>query len=135
MDVSYALSGLGGTYRDGRLIVDFEAKTAYLDLNEIDLTPKEFELLAALARSAGRPLSRSALLESVWEYRAETRSRTLDEHIRRLRLKLGSYGRTAIQTVSGFGYRLQPPHPAGDNDPDGGAFRRIFGRVRRPSSM
>ncbi len=116
MNVPYALCGLSERYRDGRLIVDFTTKTAYLDRNGLDLTRKEYQLLAELARNVGKPVSRAALLASVWGYDAAARSRTVDEHVRRLRSKLGTYGRDSIKTISGVGYKLEPQHSAGQND-------------------
>jgi two-component system phosphate regulon response regulator PhoB len=75
---------------------------------EVDLTPKEFDLLHALMASAGRVLSREFLLNRVWGYaRAdEIESRTVDVHVRRLRAKLGATGRR-IATVKSVGYRFE----------------------------
>jgi len=75
---------------------------------QVDLTPKEFDLLHALMASAGRVLSREHLLNRVWGYaRAdEIESRTVDVHVRRLRAKLGDAGRR-IATVKSVGYRFE----------------------------
>jgi DNA-binding response OmpR family regulator len=78
----------------------------------VALTPKEFDLLRALAGARGRVLSREFLLDRVWGYsRAdEIESRTVDVHVRRLRVKLGSEGRR-ILTVKSVGYRLDLDPP------------------------
>jgi two-component system phosphate regulon response regulator PhoB len=74
----------------------------------VELTAKEFGLLEAFLRSAGRVLSREHLLTRIWGYdRAdEIESRTVDVHIRRLRAKLGAEGRRIV-TIKGFGYRFE----------------------------
>src|SRR6266446_4081783 len=75
----------------------------------LTLTHKEFELLGALADAQGRVLSREFLLDRVWGYSraGEIESRTVDVHVRRLRVKLGPEGRR-ILTVKSVGYRLDP---------------------------
>jgi DNA-binding response OmpR family regulator len=95
----------GGQYRDVRLIVDFGAMLVTLDGGRVRLTRKEFELLAALAKSAGRVLTRERLIEDVWGFDYGGDPRTLDVHIRRLRHKLGCTG-DCIETVIGVGYRF-----------------------------
>jgi DNA-binding response OmpR family regulator len=95
-------------YRDARLEVDFHMQAVLLDGAPVHLTPMEFALLAQLARSAGNIVSRDALMLSVWGYGPEIHTRTMDVHLRRLRVKLGSYSRQHIETVFGLGYRLQP---------------------------
>ena len=66
------------------------------------------DLLRALAEARGRVLSREFLLDRVWGYAAagEIESRTVDVHVRRLRMKLGAEG-ARIVTVKGVGYRLE----------------------------
>ncbi len=78
----------------------------------VALTPKEFDLLRALVEARGRVLSREFLLDRVWGYsRAdEIESRTVDVHVRRLRVKLGAEGRR-ILTIKSVGYRLDPESP------------------------
>ena len=73
----------------------------------VELTAKEFGLLAALMRADGRVLGREQLLETVWGYgnAAEIESRTVDVHVRRLRAKLGSEARRIV-TVKAVGYRF-----------------------------
>ncbi|MBM3726767.1 MAG: hypothetical protein FJW40_15260, partial [Acidobacteria bacterium] len=71
------------------------------------LTRKEFELLAMLVENAGEIAPREVLLDRIWGYSHEIRTRTLDVHIRRLRKKLGRYGDLYIETIFGVGYRFQ----------------------------
>ena len=93
----------------GPLALDPARHIVTLHGRPLDLTPKEFDLLAALLEAAGRVLSREHLLNSVWGYaRAdEIESRTVDVHIRRLRAKLGDVG-SRITTVKSVGYRFEP---------------------------
>ena len=78
------------------------------------LTRKESQLLEALRGNPGRCLSRSLLLALIWGYREGIRSRTVDEHVLRLRKKLGDEGRERIKTVLGCGYMWAVPGAAGD---------------------
>jgi len=73
---------------------------------EIDLSPREFELLLALALARGRVLSRKELLREVWRLEFEPGTNVLDVHMTRLRKKLGHRGGSPIETVRGQGYRL-----------------------------
>lgn len=97
-----------GTYRDEHCIVDFQCQAAFVDSEAMTLTRKEFELLATLANNAGEIVPREVLLQDIWGYSREIRTRTLDVHIRRLRKKLGQYGDKYIETIFGVGYRFQP---------------------------
>jgi DNA-binding response OmpR family regulator len=78
---------------------------------EIELTPKEFELLSFLLRHKGQVIGRETLLREIWGYAFEGDSRTVDVHIQRLRSKIESdpVAPRFIQTVRGFGYRLVAP--------------------------
>jgi DNA-binding response OmpR family regulator len=99
-------------YRDARLEIDFHTQGVLLDGEAVHLTRMEFALLAQLARTAGEIVSRDALMLHVWGYGPEIHSRTMDVHLRRLRVKLGSYSKQHIETVFGLGYRLQPCNAA-----------------------
>ena len=96
------------TIVSGRLVIDPDRHTVQVDAAAIELTPKEFDLLRALAEARGRVLSREFLLDRVWGYASagEIESRTVDVHVRRLRMKLGDEGQR-ITTVKGVGYRLE----------------------------
>lgn len=89
----------------GPLRVDPAMHMASLDGVELDLTPKEFELLQLFAEHPGRAFSREFLVERIWGYEYDGFERTVDTHITRLRKKLGPLG-DKIVTVWGVGYRL-----------------------------
>ena len=74
--------------------------------NEVRLTAKEFDLLQVFVNNRGKVFSRESLLETVWKYDYTGDARTVDVHIRSLRLKLGAAG-GQIETVRGVGYRLR----------------------------
>jgi len=89
----------------GPLRVDPAMHVATLDGEELDLTPKEFELLQLFVEHPGRAFSREFLVERIWGYEYDGFERTVDTHITRLRKKLGPLGDKII-TVWGVGYRL-----------------------------
>lgn len=91
--------------RAGSLVVDLAQHVVSVADEPVDLTPKEFDLLALLVRNPGRAFSRDYLIESVWGYDAGGFDRTVDTHVLRLRKKLGAAG-DRIETVWGVGYRL-----------------------------
>ncbi len=88
------------------LEIDPAAHTVYADGREIELTPKEFELLIYLCDNEGIALSREKILDSVWDYGYLGDVRTVDTHIKKLRLKLGDKG-DFIQTIRGLGYKFE----------------------------
>jgi DNA-binding response OmpR family regulator len=92
-------------YRDDNFDVEFDAYITRYRGREIRLTHKEFELFRYLLERAGRVVTRERLLERVWGYDTDIETRSIDAHIRRLRLKLGP-ARQHIQTVVGLGYRF-----------------------------
>lgn len=94
-------------YKDQHLAFDFHNTSAYVDLREIILTRKEHELLGLLVENAGEIVPREILLERIWGYGKDIRTRTLDVHVRRLRKKLFPFGDTYIETIFGVGYRFQ----------------------------
>jgi two-component system response regulator RegX3 len=75
----------------------------------IDLTPREFELLAALMRHAGKVLSRDQLLHDAWGWEYLVETKTVDTHVKRLRDKLeaAKVDPGLIETVRGYGYRFK----------------------------
>ncbi len=77
-----------------------------IDGGIIDLSPKEYELLLYFVDNPGVALSRDQILNAVWNFDYFGDSRTVDTHIKKLRLKLGKKG-DYIQTVRGFGYRFE----------------------------
>ncbi len=76
----------------------------------INLTPREFELLASLMKDAGKVITREELLREAWGWEYITETKTVDTHIKRLRDKLSASGFDPgiIETVRGYGYRLRP---------------------------
>ena len=74
------------------------------------LTPREFDLLAFFARHPGRALTREELLRKVWGYDYMGETRTVDVHVRRLRMKLGGPA-PVIETVTGVGYKMRSAAP------------------------
>ena len=91
----------------GRLAVDARTRRATLDSVELGLTPKEFDLLAALATDPGAVVSRRRLLEQVWETNWYGSTKTIDVHVAALRRKLGDCA--WIEAVRGVGFRLSDP--------------------------
>jgi len=92
-------------YRDENWEIEFDAYVVRYQGREIRLTHKEFELLRHLVERPGRVLTRERLLERVWGWDSDVDVRSIDAHIRRLRLKLAS-ARSHIETVVGLGYRF-----------------------------
>ncbi len=93
------------------LRIDEQARVVALNGEEIEMTPKEFDLLAFLARSPRQVFSRSQLLEQVWDSSAEWQDpSTVTVHVRRLRRKLETDQENPrwITTVWGVGYRFEP---------------------------
>lgn len=89
------------------LTVDRQAFIAVLDGKTLELTLKEFELLAHLYENSGLVLTREQLLDAIWGYDYLGDSRTVDSHIARLRTKLGDYGSAHLKTIYGMGYKLE----------------------------
>jgi two-component system phosphate regulon response regulator PhoB len=107
------LTSAGGrVLRAGPIRLDLGAHEASLDGAGLDLTPTEFRLLQAFMERPGRTRSRTQLLENAWDVESgvsgRIQTRTVDMHVRRLRSKLGEIG-DWIETVRGFGYRLNVP--------------------------
>lgn len=90
----------------GSLRISSAERSVRLDGQEIDLTPKEYDLLVLLASHPGWVFKREVLLQQVWGDSYEGFDRTIDNHITRLRKKLGAVGEK-IDTVWGVGYRFK----------------------------
>lgn len=95
----------------GELMVDVRSRRATLNGGSIDLTPKEFELLAYLAGRAGAVVTKRELLTEVWQQPYGGPDKTVDVHLSWLRRKLGETAQDAryLQTVRGVGVRLAAP--------------------------
>ena len=107
-----ALVRRGGAQRPELLslsgvVVDRVAHRATVDDRRMDLTPKEFSLLAYLLLHAEKVVTRTELLEKVWDFHFDPGSNVVDVHIARLRAKLRRYGaRARVATVRGAGFML-----------------------------
>jgi DNA-binding response OmpR family regulator len=99
----------------GSLRVDPRRREATVGDRRLTLRPREFDLLAALARDSGFVLTRDALLEDVWGTDFPGETRTVDVHVAEVRKQLGDDGPT-IETVRGYGYRLLPAPPASTSE-------------------
>ena len=100
----------GDHWEIGDLVVDEPSRTARVRGRTVEFRPKEFDLLTALARDAGRVVSRERLMAEVWDEQRSQPTKTLDIHISGLRRKLDEPGtRSCISTVRGLGYRLESP--------------------------
>ncbi len=98
------------------LWVDETSRDVTLDGSPVELTAKEFDLLAFLARHPRQVFTRAQLLQHVWgSARGWQGEATVTEHVHRLRHKLGTAadGRPIVQTVRGVGYRMEPPDEHG----------------------
>jgi DNA-binding response OmpR family regulator len=95
-------------FRTGRIEIDFDAREVTVAGRRVALTSYEFDLLAALARAAGRVLSRERLLDALKGAEYETFDRSIDVHVSKLRAKLEEDPKAPrhIKTVRGVGYVL-----------------------------
>ena len=87
------------------LRIDFTGRTVWVDGVQVDLSPKEYDLLFYMARNRGIALSRDTLITQVWGYDFCGDDRTLDTHIKLLRKELGAHS-SRIVTLRGVGYRF-----------------------------
>ena len=91
----------------GPLRIDRRTRRVHLEGAEVQLTAKEFDLLAFLANDIGAVHTRTEILENVWDAHWYGPTKTVDAHVASLRKKLG--GHDWIQAVRGVGFRLEPP--------------------------
>lgn len=90
------------------LRLDLEKRRAFRGTREIDLLPREFAILEYMMRNAGRPVTRTMLLNHVWDYQFEPQANVVDVHISRLRRKIDAASeRSLIETLRGEGYRIR----------------------------
>ncbi len=85
--------------------IDVKNHNTTIGNKKINLTAMEFKLLVVLLRNKDNVMTRDFLLEEVWDTSSEVTTRTIDTHIKRLRQKLGKYGKN-IETVRSVGYRF-----------------------------
>jgi two-component system phosphate regulon response regulator PhoB len=101
-----ATSDPGGTLKVGPIELDPITHDVRISGVPAQLRPLEYKLLQLLVSDPGRVFSREELLEQVWEMRGDINTRTVDVHVRRLRVSLGAAA-DVIETVHGFGYRAK----------------------------
>ena len=92
----------------GDLRLDPARKQAWRDGTELRLSPREFSLLEFFLRHPGTVLTRSQIIEAVWDFAYDGGSNVVDQYVNYLRRKVDTpFGRTDIETVRGMGYRLR----------------------------
>ncbi len=98
----------GGQLIAGRLKFNLNSYEVYLDQEKLELTPKEYELLKLLVSNIDKAYTREELLDKVWGYEYYGDTRTVDVHVRHLRMKLSTVPEIAeaIETVRGVGYKF-----------------------------
>jgi DNA-binding response OmpR family regulator len=97
----------GAPLQAGGLVIDERARRVTLSDAELELTPKEYDLLALLIRNQGAVVSREQIFHEVWQTTWYGSGKTIDVHVAALRRKLGNPG--WIETVRGVGLRLRVP--------------------------
>jgi two-component system, OmpR family, response regulator RegX3 len=113
-------NGSGGPDADtplqsiGSLTIDRRTRRVVVDTTAIELTAKEFDVLSFLAECPGTVVTRTEILEQVWDRNWFGPTKTVDAHVAALRKKLGDH--RWIEAVRGVGFRLEPPD--GDETPD-----------------
>jgi DNA-binding response OmpR family regulator len=95
---------VGDTIEDGPIKLHLDQHRLEINKKPVDLSPKEFDLLAALMRQKNNVLTREALCETVWGHELVGNTRTVDVHVGRLRKKMGAFEKK-IETVERLGYR------------------------------
>ena len=98
--------GGGDEIDAGGIVIDKAAHQVKIDGKEIELSFKEFELLAYFMENQGIALSREKILNNVWNYDYFGDARTIDTHVKKLRSKMGDKGEY-IKTVWGMGYKFE----------------------------
>jgi two-component system OmpR family response regulator len=95
--------------RAGDLVLDPGARIVHRGGQPVELSAREYDILALLLTRAGQCVSRYTILDEVWDGESDLRSNTIDVHVKSLRDKIDRpFARRAIQTVRGAGYRLDP---------------------------
>ena len=97
---------MGDVISEGEIVLDKSAHMVTMKGNPVELSYKEFELLAYFMENQGIALSREKILNSVWNYDYFGDARTIDTHVKKLRSKLGECGEY-IKTVWGMGYKFE----------------------------
>lgn len=95
----------------GDILIDRSAHRVSRSGRDVELSPKEYDLLLALALRVDTAVPRAVLMSEVWDYQSPVSSRTLDQHVAQLRKKIEDDARDPnyIVTVTKFGYRMSAP--------------------------
>jgi two-component system OmpR family response regulator len=107
------IAGEATVLQVGDLVMDLIGRKVRRGDQAIDLMPREFRLLEVLMRNRGRLMTRTMLLERVWDFRFDPKSSIVETHVSRLRAKIDrSFDVPLIRTERGMGYILDGPPPA-----------------------
>jgi two-component system OmpR family response regulator len=107
------IAGEATVLQAGDLVMDLVARKVRRGDQPIDLMPREFKLLEVLVRNRGRLMTRTMLLERVWDFRFDPKSSIVETHVSRLRAKVDRpFDVPLIRTERGMGYILDGPPPA-----------------------
>ena len=110
--VKKLLNLIGNHKKYGELEIDINNHRVFLGGKDINISPKEFELLNYMILNSGISLTREKILVDVWDFAYEGDYRTVDTHIKTLRKKIGT---KYIKTVRGVGYRFEVDGDEGEN--------------------
>ena len=111
--VAAAAAGPETVLRYHDLVIDLLARRVERGGKPVELQPREFKLLEVLMRHAGQVMTRTMLLEKVWDYRFDPQTNVIDVHISRLRQKVDrGFVHPLIHTIRGAGYSLRAPDKA-----------------------
>ena len=95
-------------FRSGDLSVDLVRRIVKVGEREVKLSPKEYDLLRALVQHAGKVVTRTMLLENVWDYHFDPQTNVIDVHMSRLRSKIDrGFDTPLLQTIRGAGYMIR----------------------------
>jgi DNA-binding response OmpR family regulator len=101
--------GAAAELRAGDLLLDPATRRVHRGSAEVELSAREFDILALLMSRAGQCVTRFQILDQVWDGETDLRSNVIDVYIASLRAKVDKpFGRAAIETLRGAGYRLEP---------------------------
>jgi two-component system OmpR family response regulator len=107
------IAGEATVLQAGDLVMDLVGRKVRRGDQPIDLMPREFKLLEVLMRNRGRLMTRTMLLERVWDFRFDPKSSIVETHVSRLRAKVDRpFDAPLIRTERGMGYILDGPSPA-----------------------
>jgi DNA-binding response OmpR family regulator len=113
VDAAGSVQPVTDVVESGPVRLDLAARRAFVHGDEVDLTAKEFDLLALLMRNGGKTVRREEIMASVWDENWWGSTRTLDTHVSTLRRKIGDLGDppSLVVTVRGIGFRFEGVEP------------------------